>query len=70
MEPKVAKLFKTGRSQAMRLFRKKQEETHDMLERAFGQYGPPTRPLEEVRREAAKKLKGISVSDMIIEERS
>jgi hypothetical protein len=40
-----------------------------LVKDALAQYGEPTMSLEELRRELNKQLKGISLSDLIVEER-
>ena len=40
-----------------------------LVQDALAQYGEPTLSLEELRQELNKQLKGISLSDLIVEER-
>ena len=54
---------------AMSSYRKEQNEIVSVLESMFGKYGEPKKLPKEFRKGLAKKLKGISVSRMIIEAR-
>ena len=40
-----------------------------LAHKALAQYGEPTMPLEELRAILSRKLEGISLSDLIIQER-
>ena len=40
-----------------------------LVQDALAQYGEPTMSLEELRQELNKQLKGISLSDLIVEKR-
>ncbi len=40
-----------------------------LVQDALAQYGEPTMSLEELRQELNNQLKGISLSDLIVEER-
>ncbi len=40
-----------------------------LVQDALAQYGEPTLSLEELRQELNKQLKGISLSELIVEER-
>ncbi|MDP6451942.1 MAG: hypothetical protein QF898_01425 [SAR202 cluster bacterium] len=50
-------------------FKKEQQEMQSLLSSIIGDHAEPTRPIKEVRQEMSRKLKGISVSQMIIESR-
>tara|TARA_B100000315_G_scaffold228675_1_gene237639 strand:+ start:656 stop:850 length:195 start_codon:yes stop_codon:yes gene_type:complete len=50
-------------------FKKEQQEMQSLLSSIIGDHDKPTRPIKEVRQEMSRKLKGISVSQMIIESR-
>ena len=50
-------------------FRKEQQEMDSLFKSIIGKHDKPTRSIKEVRQEMSKKLKGISVSQMIIEAR-
>ena len=50
-------------------FRKEQAEMQALFESIIGKHEKPTRPIKELRQEMSKKLKGISVSQMIIDAR-
>ena len=47
----------------------RRETIEAMLSRALGEPGQPQKPLRELRREVSTRLKGISVSGMILKDR-
>ena len=48
----------------------KNREAQEIVRKALERYGPPQMSLEELRSELGKQLKGINVSELLIEERA
>lgn len=54
---------------AMSAYRREQEHMQSLIRRMLGKHEGPRKPLKELRREIARQLDGISVSQMVIEAR-